>query len=195
MIWQLSLPSQEIWRTSKFGPRKDSQCLCLISWDCPCCLGIPRINQLETATNHSNCSACLPDLEIRDTITFLFSPSWPKWKQSSLVPNARLRTSDHPQIEEANCLDKVVDNFLVLSCQMTLYFFSQIFVDVHVGAKSITRMHRCHWGSRSPGLKWLPGDRDSSWDTEPWTEEQYLSSLRCFTTRGERHNCSQTLNS
>lgn len=186
-----------MWRSSKFSPKKNSQFLCLITWDCPCSLGIPKINQLETAVNHSNCSACLPDRENRETKILFYSHSWPEQKQSSPVPNTRPRRSGLPQIKEANCLDKTVDNFLVLIVKLH-YIFSQIFVDV-CGSK---RHHKGSplvplWGQEGqPKAEvafrtlWL-----SSWDSEPWIEERHLSSFRCFTTRGERYNGSQTLNS
>lgn len=151
-----------MWRSSKFSPKKNSQFLCLITWDCPCSLGIPKINQLETAVNHSNCSACLPDRENRETKILFYSYSWPEQKQSSPVPNTRPRRSGLPQIKEANCLDKTVDNFLVLIVKLH-YIFSQIFVDVCVGAKGITRVFRgCHCGVKkaSPRLKWLSGHHD-----------------------------------
>lgn len=140
---------------------KDFQLLCLITWHYPYCLGIPKINQLETAANHNNCSACLPDLENRETKALFYCCSWPKQKHSSPVPNARLRRSDHPQIKDAYFLDKTVENFPVLSCQRTLYFFSNICRCVR-GAKGITRIHGCCWGDKklSPGLKWLSGDHD-----------------------------------
>lgn len=163
----------------------------------PHSLGKPKINQLEVAVNHSNCSACLADLEKSETISVFYSHSWPKQNQSSPVPNARPRRYDHPRIKEANCLDKMTDNFLVLCVKLHNIFCSNV-------CRCSCRNKRYRKDPRVP----LGGQEDhsraevvfrrpwlSSWDTESWTEVQYLSSFRWFTTRGERYNRSQTLNS